>query len=157
MNRPVLTFEQDNLPFIAKPLPVERRRQRLRAANIEHRAFLFLQGPPGPLLHQLAQTLRSRNVAVERINICAGDCVDWPEPATSFRGRFRDWPVFFDNFLRKHRITDILLFGDCRPYHVCARRVADLRGIRTYVLEEGYLRPHWLTLELDGVNGYSST
>ena len=36
-----------------------------------------------------------------------------------------------------------------------ARRVADLRGVRTYVLEEGYLRPHWLTLELDGVNGYS--
>ena len=155
MNRPVLNFEQDNLPFIAKPLPVERRRPRLRAASTEHRAFLFLQGPPGPLLHQLAQTMRSRNVAVERINICAGDCVDWPEPATNFRGRFRDWPVFVDNFLRKHRITDILLFGDCRPYHVSARRIADLRGIRIYVLEEGYLRPHWLTLELDGVNGYS--
>jgi capsular polysaccharide export protein len=92
---------------------------------------------------------------VERINICAGDKADWPEPATDFRGRFRDWPVFFDNFLREHEITDILLFGDCRPYHASARRVAALRGIRTHVLEEGYLRPHWMTLELDGVNGYS--
>ncbi len=92
---------------------------------------------------------------VERINICAGDRLDWPEPATDFRGRFRDWPVFFDNFLREHEITDILMFGDCRPYHMSARRVAALRGVRTYVLEEGYLRPHWMTLELDGVNGYS--
>jgi capsular polysaccharide export protein len=63
--------------------------------------------------------------------------------------------VFFDNFLREHQITDILLFGDCRPYHVSARGVAALRGVRTYVLEEGYLRPHWMTLELDGVNGHS--
>jgi capsular polysaccharide export protein len=47
------------------------------------------------------------------------------------------------------------MFGDCRPYHMSARRVAALRGVRTYVLEEGYLRPHWMTLELDGVNGYS--
>jgi capsular polysaccharide export protein len=99
--------------------------------------------------------MRERRVKVERINICAGDRRDWPEPATDFRGRFRDWPVFFDNFLREHQITDILLFGDCRPYHASARRVAALRGIRTHVLEEGYLRPHWMTLELDGVNGYS--
>jgi len=119
------------------------------------RAFLFLQGPPGPLLHQLAMAMRERGMKVERINICAGDRIDWPEPATDFRGRFRDWPAFFDNFLRDQQITDILLFGDCRPYHVSARRIAALRGIRTFVLEEGYLRPHWMTLELDGVNGHS--
>jgi capsular polysaccharide export protein len=99
--------------------------------------------------------MRARGMKVERINICAGDKADWPELATDFRGRFRDWPVFVDNFLREHEITDILLFGDCRPYHASARRVAELRGIRTHVLEEGYLRPHWMTLELDGVNGYS--
>ena len=123
--------------------------------NQDRRAYVFLQGPPGPLLHQLAQSMRATGVSVERINICAGDRIDWPEPATNFRGSFRSWPVFFDNFLREHGITDILLFGDCRPYHVTARRLAELRGIRTHVLEEGYLRPHWMTLELGGVNGYS--
>lgn len=125
------------------------------AEQPKRRVFAFLQGPPGPLLHLLAQTMRSRGVAVERINICAGDWVDWPEPATNFRGQFGDWPVFFDNFLRKHGITDILLFGDCRPYHLTALRLAALRGIRAHVLEEGYIRPHWMTLEPDGVNGYS--
>lgn len=154
MNRPT-----GNLNLLLHPaLPANDRatqRPRPQIYRPERRAFLFLQGPPGPLMHQLATAMRERGIKVERINICAGDQIDWPERATNFRGRFRDWPVFFDNFLREHQITDILLFGDCRPYHVSARGVAALRGVRTYVLEEGYLRPHWMTLELDGVNGHS--
>jgi len=153
VNRPV-----GNLNFFIPTIPSraqEVRRPTPPRPLPEKRAFVFLQGPPGPLLHQLAGSMRERGVKVERINICAGDRIDWPETATDFRGRFRDWPVFFDNFLREHEITDILLFGDCRPYHVAARRIAALRGVRTYVLEEGYLRPHWMTLELDGVNGHS--
>lgn len=154
MNRPT-----QNLSLLLRPTQpgADRASQRPRPQiyRPECRAFLFLQGPPGPLMHQLATAMRERGVKVERINICAGDEIDWPEQATNFRGRFRDWPVFFDNFLREHQITDILLFGDCRPYHVSARGVAGLRGVRTYVLEEGYLRPHWMTLELDGVNGHS--
>ena len=121
----------------------------------ERRSFVFLQGPPGPLMQRLAATMRSRGVPVHRINISAGDRLDWREPATDFRGKFSDWPGFFDEFLRSHRITDVLLFGDCRPYHVAAREMASLRGVRTHVLEEGYLRPHWMTLELEGVNAHS--
>ncbi len=121
----------------------------------QRQSFVFLQGPPGPLLHRLAEVMRSRGADVHRINISAGDRVDWPGPATNFRGRFSDWPVFFDDFLRRNRITDVLLFGDCRPYHVTARGIASLRGIRTHVLEEGYLRPHWMTLEQEGVNAHS--
>lgn len=122
---------------------------------IEEQRFLFLQGPPGPLFGELAAELRARGAKVERINLSAGDWLDWPGEATDFRGRFTDWPVFVDNFLRDHGITDILLFGDCRPYHASAQQVASLRSIRTHVLEEGYLRPNWMTLELEGVNGHS--
>jgi capsular polysaccharide export protein len=154
VNRPTGNLSLLFNPTITAPAKLPQRlREPIRKP--ERRAFLFLQGPPGPLLHELATVMRERGMKVERINICAGDRVDWQEPATDFRGRFRDWPVFFDNFLREHQITDILLFGDCRPYHVSARGVAALRGVRTYVLEEGYLRPHWMTLELDGVNGHS--
>ena len=154
MNRPTGNLSVLLRPPLTSPgrLPL---RPRAPIHKPERRAFLFLQGPPGPMMHQLAVAMRERGMKVERINICGGDRVDWPEPATNFRGTFRDWPVFFDNFLREHQITDILLFGDCRPYHVSARGVAALRGVRTYVLEEGYLRPHWMTLELDGVNGHS--
>ena len=31
-----------------------------------------------------------------------------------------------------------------------------IRGVRTHVLEEGYLRPHWMTLEREGVNARST-
>lgn len=120
------------------------------------RAFVFLQGPPGPLFRQLGAEIAARGVPVHRINICGGDRYDWREGAIDFRGRFSDWPVFFDSFLRKNRITDLVLFGDCRPYHVSAHGMAALRGVRTHVLEEGYIRPHWMTFELEGVNARST-
>lgn len=122
----------------------------------EQRAFAFLQGPPGPLFRRLGAALRACGVPVHRINLSGGDLRDWPEKAIDYRGSFSDWPEFFDDFVRREGITDLLLFGDCRPYHMSAHGVATLRGVRTHVLEEGYIRPHWMTLERDGVNARSS-
>lgn len=122
----------------------------------ETRTFLFLQGPPGPLFLRLSKALAERGAKVHRINISGGDKWDWPEPAVDFRGRFSDWPAFVDRFIREHRVTDLMLFGDCRPYHVAAHGIARLRNLRTHVLEEGYLRPHWMTFELEGVNARST-
>jgi capsular polysaccharide export protein len=122
----------------------------------ENRTFLFLQGPPGPLFKRLGQAMSERGVAVHRINICGGDVRDWPDDAINFRGRLSDWPAFIDRLLREFRVTDLILFGDCRPYHVSARGLAKLRGVRTHVLEEGYLRPDWMTLEPEGVNAGST-
>jgi capsular polysaccharide export protein len=119
------------------------------------RTFLFLQGPPGPLFRRLGAAMTGCGVAVHRINICGGDDRDWPDGAVAFRGRLSEWPAFFDQFVRKHGITDLMLFGDCRPYHMSAYGIAQLRNIHTHVLEEGYIRPHWMTLEPDGVNARS--
>ena len=93
---------------------------------------------------------------VHRINLSGGDRLDWPLGAVDFRDTFSEWPVFFDRFLRERGITDLLLYGDCRPYHLSAHGIAAMRGVRTHVLEEGYLRPDWMTLELEGVNARSS-
>lgn len=120
------------------------------------RAFLFLQGPPGPLFRRLGQSIARKGFAVYRINLSGGDQRAWPDATLNFRGRFSEWPVVFDKFLREHQITDLVLFGDCRPYHVSAHGVAALRNVRTHVLEEGYLRPHWMTLEPEGVNARST-
>lgn len=120
------------------------------------RAFVFLQGPPGPLFRRLGGAVEATGIPVYRINLSGGDEHDWPEGAINFRGRFSEWPVFFDKFLREHGITDLVLFGDCRPYHVSAHGMAVLRDVRTHVLEEGYLRPDWMTFELEGVNARSS-
>lgn len=119
------------------------------------KSFLLLQGPPGPLFFRLGQLLESRGHRVCRINLSGGDRLDWPTGAIDYRGTFSDWPTFVDQILREREVTDILLFGDCRPYHLKAHGIAKLRGIRTHVLEEGYIRPHWMTLELEGVNARS--
>jgi capsular polysaccharide export protein len=120
------------------------------------RAFLFLQGPQGRFFHLLSQEIARRGHAVHRINLNGGDRYDWPDKAVDYRGTAAKWPMFLDAYLEDHGITDILLFGDCRPLHQAARGIAKLRGVAIHVFEEGYIRPDWVTLERDGVNGHSS-
>lgn len=120
------------------------------------RTFLFLQGPQGAFFYRLGQELRARGHNVFRINLNGGDKRDWPHADMDYRGRASDWPAVFDDFLVKNAITDVLLFGDCRPLHVAAHGMAKLRGVAIHVFEEGYLRPDWVTMEIDGVNGYST-
>ncbi|WP_420381094.1 capsule biosynthesis protein [Novosphingobium sp.] len=128
---------------------------RLVDARAQQRRFLFLQGPPGPFFRELASALAKRGAGVSRINLSGGDVHDWPTGATNYRGRMRDWPTFFDRFVRRHDITDLVVFGDCRPVHQAALNMAKLRSLRVFVFEEGYIRPNWMTLERDGVNGHS--
>ena len=120
-----------------------------------NRTFLFLQGPPGCFFRQLGQEIEARGARVLRINLNGGDERDWAGPATCYRGRAARWPLYIDHFLHDHAVTDLVLFGDCRPMHMAAHQMARLRGIRVHVFEEGYIRPNWLTLERDGVNGHS--
>lgn len=128
----------------------------------QSRTFLLLQGPPGPFFYQLGQAIAASGHRVLRVNLNGGDDHDWPDaPGTAtrpirFRGRSREWPRFIDHLLHSDAVTDLVLFGDCRPMHLTAHRLARLAGIRVHVFEEGYIRPDWLTLERNGVNGHSS-
>ncbi|MCP1468493.1 capsular polysaccharide export protein [Sphingobium sp. OAS761] len=125
-------------------------------AEASVKTFLFLQGPHGPYFAMLAEALRARGHRALRININGGDKVDWPDDATDYRGTFRNWPLFFDDFIVNHGVTDLILYGDCRPYHASAHGMARLRGLRVHCMEEGYIRPDFLTLQDDGVNGNST-
>lgn len=118
--------------------------------------FLFLQGPAGPVFWMLAQELRGRGCGIHRINLNGGDKNDWPGEAVDYRGLPSRWPLFIDRYLRDNQITDIVMFGDCRPMHEAARGMAKLRSVNVHVLEEGYIRPDWMTFELEGVNGHST-
>ena len=122
---------------------------------IARRNFLFLQGPPGTFFWQLAERLRAFDCGIFRVNLNGGDQGDWPGAATNYRGSRNRWTLFIDRFLSDNAITDVVLFGDCRPLHMAAHRMAQLRKIDVHVFEEGYVRPDWLTLEPSGVNGNS--
>ncbi|MCP4635840.1 MAG: capsular biosynthesis protein, partial [Methyloversatilis sp.] len=66
------------------------------------------------------------------------------------------WPDEAGALIRQNHVTDLVLFGDCRPLHRAAISAAAERQITVHVFEEGYVRPDWVTLEQNGVNGHSS-
>lgn len=137
------------------PLAVSNAKPLLPAPTHE-RIFLFLQGPPGAFFRHLGREIQAHGPRVLRINFNGGDQHDWAGPATCYRRPSTKWTIFIERFLRDRGVTDLVLFGDCRPMHMAAHQMARLRGIRVHVFEEGYIRPNWLTLERDGVNGHSS-
>ncbi|WP_426955224.1 capsule biosynthesis protein [Muricoccus radiodurans] len=120
------------------------------------RGFLFLQGPISPFFREVGLGLMARGHRVFRINLSLGDRMFWPEPnATDFTGRKEDWPGFLGAFLDANRITDMVLLGEQRPLHKQAIAMAKARGITVTVTDFGYLRPDWIVLERDGMNGES--
>lgn len=120
------------------------------------RVFLFLQGPSSPLFARIADCLEARGAGCLRINICAGDRVFWRRKGSqNYRGRFEDWPAWLATFLSRNGVTDIILLGEERPYHAVARALAKERDIGVYVVEMGYLRPDWITLERGGMSSNS--
>ena len=118
--------------------------------------FLFLQGIASPFFTDLGRALKARGHQVRRINFCPGDWLFWRAGADHYRGTRDAWQAYLAAYVAREGVTDIILFGDCRPFHVTARDIAKAEGLRVHVFEEGYIRPNWITCEFGGVNGYSS-
>jgi capsular polysaccharide export protein len=116
---------------------------------------LLLQSPVGPFFWRFARDLRWVGAQVCKVNFNGGDLLFYPFDAIRFAGRLDQWPEFLDRLISERNIDVILMFGDCRPHHRLARQVANQRGIEIGVFEEGYIRPHYVTLERYGVNGHS--
>lgn len=120
------------------------------------RHFLLLQGACSPFFMRLGDRLRAEGHRVFKVNFNVGDRAYWGlRPAAAFRGRLAALPEFIDALFARHGITDQIVFGDSRPLHEPALRLARERGIRNHVFEEGYFRPHWVTLEREGTNAHS--
>jgi capsular polysaccharide export protein len=121
---------------------------------------LMLQGPVGPFFSRLATDLVLAGAVVFKVNFNGGDLLFSRGTAFAgvfnFRGDRADWPGYLGDLLLRLNIDTIFLFGDCRPMHVAALKMAQQHGIGVGVFEEGYLRPDFITLERDGVNNNSS-
>lgn len=119
--------------------------------------FLFLQGPHGPFFDRLGKLLRDAGATVWRIGFNAGDQAFWSDPNTflPFRGHPDEWPDILGQLIDEKGATDIVLYGDTRPVHAGAVKLAHSKGLRVHVFEEGYMRPYWVTYERGGSNGHS--
>jgi capsular polysaccharide export protein len=127
-----------------------------RLRSMTTRTFLFLQGPASPFMKKLAQVLETQGSRVLKLSLCLGDVVFWwPKKSQLFRGFQKDWPVYLDCYIADHNITDIVMLGDGRAPHAAAAKIGIERGLRVHILEHGYLRPDWLTIEPDGMSAHS--
>lgn len=121
------------------------------------RSFLFLQGVASPFFSVLARQLRLAGHRTHRMNFCGGDwLLGLFQSHTNYRGALDGLPQALSTVLAQHRVTDMVLFGDCRQIHQLAMGVARHLQVCVHVFEEGYLRPDWITLEQGGVNGFSA-
>jgi len=117
---------------------------------------MLLQGLMGPFFRKLGLGLREAGYEVFKVNFNGGDRAYWRLPnGMDYRGPLAEWPETFTRLLRDHQITDVMLFGDCRDYHIGPLAECRAQGITTWVFEEGYIRPDWVTMENGGVNGHS--
>jgi len=119
---------------------------------------LLLQGPVGPFYDRLTRWLRAGETEVHRVVFQGGDLHDCQllEPI-AYQHTLAEWPEFLAALIDRLKIDCIVMFGQSRSYHVVARQIAKTLSLSVIVLEEGYFRPGYLTMELDGVNGYSTT
>ncbi|MEL7140183.1 MAG: hypothetical protein AAFP67_14090, partial [Pseudomonadota bacterium] len=115
---------------------------------VARRSVLFLQGPASTLWSEIADRFEAQGHRVHRVNLSFGDWLYWRRRgALNYRGSLGEWERWLEALLRREGVSDILYFADRLPYHRVAARVAAQLGVRAWAVENGYLRPDWLTLE----------
>ncbi len=127
------------------------------AARLRERSFLLLQGPASPFFQQLSNALQQHGARVHVLNFNGGDAAyRRGTPSRLFRAPLSRLPDVVATLISAEGITDALMFGDCRPVHRAALSVTRAAGVRNHIMEEGYYRPWWFTLEREGVNRHST-
>lgn len=124
--------------------------------NPAERHFLLICGPFGPFTRVLGESLRAAGARCSRVILNGGDLQDWGLAHSQvYRGALAGFGSWVSDLVRRDGITDVITYGDAHPYCAEAGRVAELNGLKVHVLEQGYFRPFWVTLERGGVNGNS--
>ncbi|RNJ81111.1 capsule biosynthesis protein [Neisseria meningitidis] len=120
--------------------------------------ILLLQGPVGDFFQRLADWLTANGKTVHKFNFNAGDDYFYlPTQAhtVAFNDSYDAFPEFLQKYIVQHHIQAVVCFGDTRPYHLLAKRIANENQASFWAFEEGYFRPYYITLEKDGVNAFS--
>ena len=159
---------------VSSPRPVARAAvatptARPRAGqSLAGRRFLIVTAPFGPFGRAMAEQLVAEGASVARMLFNAGDAAYWRRSgAQPYTGDVRRWPQRLAKLVQDQGLTDVIVFGEGGPYNqgvlsqaaklkAAASLEADrLHPLRIWVLENGYFRPDWITVEENGVNASS--
>lgn len=145
-----------------------RRGHFVPGRSLSGRRFLIVTAPFGPFGRMLAEQLTGEGASVARMLFNAGDAAYWRRSgAQPYTGDVRRWPQRLAKLVQDHGLTDLIVFGEGGPYNQGVlsqakklKAAADLEAGRTHplriwVLENGYFRPDWITVEENGVNASS--
>lgn len=120
------------------------------------RHFLFLQGMQSAFFRKVGEHLAAADCRVTRINLCLGDWLFWHGPETiNYRDTLRNWPAYIERFMDDEQVTCLVILGEQRKYHDDAIKIAQRLDIDVVATDFGYLRPDWIAIERDGMNGNS--
>lgn len=125
-----------------------------RSETATSRRILMVSLPYGPFGGALTAAFRAAGADVRHMVFNAGDLIShrgpgaivWRESLDVFAAALPDLARGF---------TDIVVFGQGSPQNQAVLRLAPQPGTTVWVLENGYFRPHWITLERGGANADS--
>jgi capsular polysaccharide export protein len=118
--------------------------------------ILILQGPLGPFFADLHDQLKRIGAVTHRVCFNKGDLhYAKADHVASFHGAADDWANWLADYIQQHSITVVVCYGDSRFYHREASEVCRANGIVFFALEEGYIRPGFVTCEEGGNNANS--
>jgi capsular polysaccharide export protein len=141
--------------FAGAAAPSARSRPLVARRVGPARRFLFASAPFGPFFAELARALEAEGCLVWRLCFEGGDAWETPARNRIMVPAVADFATFVADRLRQLRVECVVTFNDILPRNRIALQAAEQLGVDRFVLENGYLRPHWVTLERDGVNGFS--
>lgn len=136
-------------------LAVSPKRPAVRQdVSLAGRRFLIVTAPFGPFGRILSGVIRDRGAEVSRMIFNAGDLLYGRDAGNiPFKADVRKWPSRVLELAPA--FTDIIIFGEGGAYNQGVLSQAERLGVRIWVLENGYFRPDWVTVERGGVNASS--
>jgi capsular polysaccharide export protein len=117
---------------------------------------LLLQGPVGTFFNHVQQALDDLGYDAWAVNFNAADSLFGRGfRRIGFYGGLEKWKLRLSRSLALRDFDAIILFGSERPAHRIARDLAREFDIPLLSLEEGYVRPGYITAEWGGNNASS--
>lgn len=104
-----------------------------------HETIMLLQGPIRPFFRWLKKEFEQAGYRVFKVNFNGGDQLFYSS-GISYRHCHNSFRDYIRNFMKSAGVTQVYLYGDCRPLHRTAVEVANELCIPVRVFEESLRR-----------------